>query len=179
MALRTADTRTSAAIAAAGGSLLLLAGVLAGCMQQHTAPVATGPTLVPGYGLFFNDDGDSASLAWGRANSDDVQLMFQCRKGSRSVEITNVAHEADKDRQAMMVLTSGQMQSPLPASAQANEEGEGVLATAHAPTSLPALDLFRRTGVISVKYAGRQHGLSASAREKPAVARFFGACERK
>ena len=179
MALHAAaDRRTSAAVVAAGAALSALAAVLAGCMERP-APVAAGPTLEPGYGLYFSLDGDRAKLAYGQANSDDIALMLECERGSRTVEITDVAPAKSRESQPMLILASGKMISPLPARTQANEEGEGVLAMAQAPTSLPALDGFRRTGSISVRYAGRQHGLSATARERAQVARFFTVCERK
>jgi hypothetical protein len=41
------------------------------------------------------------------------------------------------------------------------------------------LDGFRRTGAVAVKLGSREYALNASAGEKPQIARFFSACERK
>jgi Flp pilus assembly protein TadD len=174
---------TQAAVAAVGACLVALAGGLAGCVQQRPAPQAQAPlpqTLETAGGFFFSRDREEgAKLVYGREGSDDVWLMLLCRPGARDVEITDAHHPEAKAGQ-MLVLGSGKMQSPLQIRVEANlAANDGALAIARAPTSLPALDGFRHSGLISVKLGARQYLLSANAREKPAVARFFSACERK
>lgn len=184
MALRAASRKTvETSIVTIGAALAGLAGVLAGCMQQRPVPPAQTPLPAPlasGGGFFFSHDKDEgAKLVYGRAGSDDVWLMLLCRPGTHDIEITDARHASVK-RGQMLVLESGQVQSPLPVKVEQNGVvADGALAIAHAPTSLPALDAFRHTGAISVKLGAEQYRLAASAREKLQVSRFFTACERR
>jgi hypothetical protein len=174
MAPRTADDGTGSAILAAGA----LFAVLAGCVAQSGAAAPGGPARLPDEGFFFDQDGDEAKLAYGRANSDDVRLMLRCEAGKRRIEITDAVDDAAKtgDR---LVLASGKARSALPASVEPNAETGGKLAIAHADPALPALDGFRRSGAITVRLGPREYALSATARERPAIARFFSVCERR
>ena len=177
MAVRTADDRTRRAILAAGA--LVVAGVvLAGCAEQRPPTPSGQAARPPNAGFFFNQDGDEARLAYGRANSDDVRLMLRCQAGQRQVEITDAAH-GDARQGDSLVLIGGQARSALPAKVETNDESGGKLATAHADSALPALDGFRRTGAIAVKLGAREYTLSATAGERADIARFFSACERK
>ena len=175
MALRAADDRTRSAILAAGA---VLVAVLAGCVEQGGPPPQGKAARLPNEGFFFDQDGGEAKLAYGRANSDDVRLMLSCEAGKRQVEITDAAHGEARTGD-MLVLTSGTARSALPASVETNEESGGKLAVAHADVDLPALDGFRRSGAIAVKLGAREYALSTTAAERPQIARFFSACERK
>jgi hypothetical protein len=183
MALHTAaTTRTQGAIglgAAVGVSLVALAAILTGCTQQRTpAPPGVAAAVGPKAGFFFNRTDDVVTLAYGLPNSDAVTLMLHCEAGKRAIEITDAGHRDAKPGQ-MLTLSSGNVQSALPVKLASDEESGGALAVAHASPDLPALDGFRRTGLISVKMGERQYALTASSGEKTSVARFFSACERK
>jgi hypothetical protein len=179
MALHTADEKARAAVLAAGAVLVAGTAALCGCMEQKPPPPPGQPAQAsPGEGFFLNREDDRVSLAYGRANSDDVRLMLECRPGGKEIEITDAGHR-DARKGEMLVLTSGKMQSALPATVAADAEGGGNLAVAHADPALPALDGFRRTGALSVKLGAREYALNASGTEKALIARFFSACERK
>lgn len=182
MAFQTADRWTRTALAAAGALAVAAAAVLAGCVQQRE-PLAPGPSArtEPGFGFFLTSSVDEgAKLTYGRANSDDVWLMLECQPGSRKVDIYDARHPNTR-KGDMLTLSSGKMQSALPATVEPNQaSSDGAMAVVHASPDLPALDGFRRTGVVAVKVAGaREYTLTATEAEKAQVARFFRACERK
>lgn len=185
MALQTAaDDRTSAALLGAGALLMAVAAVLAGCVQQREPPAAgrtaqaePGP-IQSGMGFFLSSDtGEGAKLTYGRANSDDVWLMLQCQPGARKIDIVDARHPQAK-KGDLLVLTSGKLQSALPAELQPDEANGGALAVAQASPGLPALDGFRRTGDLAVKLGAREYALTATAGEKGQIARFFSLCEK-
>jgi hypothetical protein len=188
MALQTAaTTATRDAVArraiglgaAVGASLVAGAAILSGCMQQRApAPPGVAATVGPKAGFFFNRTDDVVTLAYGLPNSDAVTLMLHCEAGKRAIEITDAGHRDAKAGQ-MLTLASGHVQSALPVKLASDEESGGALAVAHASPDLPALDGFRRTGLISVKMGEHQYVLIASGDEKSGIARFFAACERK
>jgi hypothetical protein len=157
---------------------VLFAVVLAGCAaQQAPAPPGRAARL-PDEGFFFEQDGAGAKLAYGRANSDDVRLMLSCKAGQRQVEITDTGHvEANKGDP--LLLASGDVRSALSARLETDEESGGKLAIAQADAALPALDGFRRSGMITVKLGSRGYALSATASEKAEIARFFSVCTRR
>jgi hypothetical protein len=187
MALQSAETKGRGAPALAAASLLGLAALLAGCNMTQPQPQSIAPQLPPppphlessGRAFYFNQDGDSASLAYGRANSDDVDLMLQCEKGSRDIQIIDVAHVPPQTRGALVLtLISGEASSDLKAEVAPDETGQ-TLATTHAASDLAAFKGFRKNGVIAVRLGGRLSALTATPGELIGVARFFAVCERK
>ena len=145
----------------------------AGCgHEQRTAQVET--TIAPGFGFYYLDEGPSAKLAYGEANSDNVGLMLQCARGSRMVEVSDVVRSAPA---RTLTLVSAGQRSDLDAQVQ---PGEGQpLVVAHAPSAAPVLSAFRRSGRMEVSYAGLRYSVAAKPQEQPSVERFFSACERR
>jgi hypothetical protein len=180
MAMHAADDRTRTALAAAGALLLAGAMILAGCVQQRgPAPPGQTAQVQPGMGFGLSSTPDEGlKLVYGRAGTDDVWLMLECRPGSRKIDVVDVEHPKARKGQ-MLTLTSGRVQSALSPTLQTDEEGEGVDVIAHATPDLPALDGFRRTGQIAVKVGSREYALSASEAEKPRIAKFFNGCEKR
>ena len=86
MAVKKSIQTAVAACAFAGLALL------AACQQDG---MSAGLSPTQGYSLHFVDEGDRAKLAYGQANSDNVGLMLECAKGSRNVEISDVARGND------------------------------------------------------------------------------------
>lgn len=145
-------------------------GVLAACGydDQRAALKAA-----PGYGLYYNDAGPTASLAYGQANSDNVALMLECAKGSGRVQVSDVARSGPAPR--FELLSDGD-RTQLPTRIEASE-GPAVL-VADAAISVPALDGFRRTGRIDVAYGDVRYGVSADRNEQGRVKQFFAVCQR-
>jgi hypothetical protein len=152
-------------------TVLAGAALLVGCTQDgRQEPIAT--SLAPGFGLYYLDEGASAKLAYGQANSDNVGLMLQCAKGSRLVEVSDTVRSAPAPT---LVLASDGRTSALKAEVQSGEGSPMVLA--RAPAASPALAGFRRSGRIEVSYAGLRYGVAAKPQERADVERFFAACE--
>lgn len=186
MALQTADDRTSAALLAGGALLAAVATVLAGCVaRREPAPpgsaAESGPgPIASGMGFFLDRNEDEGwKLAYGQANTDNVQLMLACKPGSRRIELFDAGHAPTRNG-AVLVLTSGKVQSALTVTVEPDEaSADGAVAIAHTTPDLPALDGFRRTGAIAVKLGPREYSLTATPAEKSQIARFFSGCERK
>jgi hypothetical protein len=135
--------------------------VLAGCSHETPGP-ALAAANTPSQSLLFTDDGANAKLATASGSS----LMLECAHGSHAVHIT---HASDRGPAPTLTLISGGATSPLKASQQ-NFMGQ-TLVLAHAKTDIPALAAFRRSGVLTVNYAGA--GVTAAAEPNA----FFAACE--
>ncbi len=127
-----------------------------------------------GLGLFFNDQGADVALAYGRAGSDDVGLMLQCRKGAGTVTVSDVLRQAPAPQ---LVLSSGGGRSVLSATVQPGQSAEPRIVEADAAVDAPALQGLRRSGRIEVAYGEVRYSVRASAEEKAGVDRFFSACQ--
>jgi len=177
----TADDMTKAARLTAGVFVVACASAMAGCMQQRApAPPGQAAQTQPGMGFFLTSNKDEGwKLVYGRGGTDDVWLMLECKPGSRKVEVFDTRHSG-AHKGEMLMLRSGQVQSVLATSVEPDEaSGGGVMVLAHATPELPALEGFRHSGSITVKLGAREYALSASAAEKPQIAKFFSGCERK
>lgn len=180
MTLGVADDRTNAALAGAGAVLLAGAAILAGCMPQQAF---AQPGARPSDGnkasfSYVNEDGEGPKLVYGVIGSDEVDLMLECRLAPGQIEIID-ARNHDAKVVDWITLMSDNAQSALPARLELDEEHGGNLVVAHADARLPALRAFRRSGVISIKLGAHQYLLTASAREKGDITRFFTACEQR
>jgi len=166
-----------AAIGACATAAVVLG--LASCMQGGgrqvaDVPIPTAAGTRPGAGLFFMDEGGSAKLAYGLANSDDVDLMLECAKGTGRVQVSQAVTATSAPK---LTLFSAGQREDLQAQAQSGE-GVSILVADTAIDAAP-LRSFRRSGQLRVDTAGRTVGVIASANERVGVERFFAACERR
>jgi len=146
---------------------------LTACMQTGRQ-AAVVPVATPyAYGLFYMDEGPSVKLAYGAANSDDVSLMMECAKGSRRVDVSDVARDGAAPT---LTLVSGGRTVQLKTSPNRGD-GETLL-VAHASTDVAPLAAFRRSGRIDVAYPGEKYVIVAGPSERLGVERFFAACDR-
>ncbi len=151
-------------------ALSALAGVAALAACTH------GPARLsfsPDYGLFYNDQGETAALAYGLPNSDDVALMLQCAKGSARVELTDTARDAAV---TAIVLTADGRRTSVPVRAETSEAGESKLLTGQLPLAAPALQGFRRSGVIEVSSGRSRYAITVGQAQRPGIERFFKVC---
>ena len=116
-------------------------------------------------------------LVYGRADTDDVWLMLECRPGARQVDIYDV-RAPNARRGDRLTLTADRARSTLPTELEPDEENGGKLVVAHAAAGVAALAGFRRTGDISIKLGSQAYRLTATPTERTAIARFFDGCER-
>jgi hypothetical protein len=155
---------------------LVWATLLAGAALAACGPVAHNVRATledqPGFGFFFVDEGGSAKLAYGQADSDNVGLMLECAKGSGLVEVSDLVRSAPA---AVLTLASGGGSNALRAEVQAGE-GSPMVVTRVA-SSAPAMAGFRKSGRLEVAYAGLSYGLAARPFEQISVQRFFNACD--
>lgn len=153
---------------------ILAAGAVAlGCSHDMGTTASAG--LAPaGYGFHYLDEGASAKLAYGQANSDNVGLMLQCAKGSNLVEVSDLVRSSPA---STLTLQSDGGRSDVKVDVF---PGPGAaMAMGQAPSHSPALAGFRRSGAMEVSYAGLKYGMAVKASERPAVERFFSACETR
>lgn len=154
---------------------LVLAGVLAAGLvacSHEGERLSFGPE----YGLYYNDQGQTAALAYGLPSSDEVQLFLQCAKGSGRVQVSDV----DRGRPATSLqLVSDKRRTVIPVKPDLGEGLEEGTLIGEASLSAPALAGFRRTGAIEVALGGRRYAVTATAEEREGVERFFKACEAR
>ena len=142
----------------------LAALALAGCGHDDKR-AAMKLTEAPQFGLYFNDNGETASLAYGEANSDNVALMLECGKGSGRVQVSDIARG---EAPAALVLASGRKTSALRARLEASDGGPAIL-TADAPLAGDALQGFRKTGRLVVSQG--EDALRRRRRARPSAPR--------
>jgi len=162
-----AQRRVLLAVLAAGGVAMTACG--------HDGRQAELARPGANVGLFYNDQGRSASLAYGVANSDDVALMLECVKGSGQVKVSDVVR---KTPAKTLVLASAGARTELAARIEAGESEAPRILAAAAPADAAALKGFRKSGRIEVAFGDVRYGVRATAEEQTGVERFFSACER-
>jgi hypothetical protein len=146
---------------------------LAACMQiNRQAAVVPVPTPYA-YGLFYMDEGRSVKLAYGAANSDDVSLIMECAKGSRRVDVSDVARDGADSK---LTLRSGGRSVQLKTSPSGG--GDEAELVAHASANAAPLAAFRQSGRIEVAYPGAKYVIAADPDERAGVERFFSACDQ-
>lgn len=153
---------------AAAGAMAVVA-LLSGCQQGGMSSPLMSTT---NYGLHLIDEGDSAKLAYGEANSDNVGLMLECAKGSRTIEVSDVA----RGDGAKLNLKSGAARAEFKGKVVAGPGAAVVAATGAADA--PVMRAFRDSGKMEVETAGRRYDVNATPGEQAEVKRFFAMCER-
>ena len=144
----------------------LAAAALAGC--THETPQLS---MNPGYRLGYDDKGASVALVYGLPNSDDLALMLECPKGSGRVELT----DAVRDKQAKTVtLTADGRGTTVPVKIETGVDDYVV--TGRLGLSAPALQGFRRSGVMQVANGRARYVIKVDAKGRAGVERFFEVC---
>lgn len=157
---------------AAVGLAAVTGVAISACMQGGAQQAAFETRAAPTYGLFYMDEGASAKLAYGQANSDNVVLMLQCQKGSGVVDVTNAASASPS---ATLTLASNGAQTTLAAQTQSFEGAP--LMVARTRLTDASLQAFRRSGRLDVSYPGSRYNVVATADERARVEQFFTACD--
>lgn len=161
--------------------LLALGGLALGaaaCAGPSTplappAPTASGaPQPVEGHDWFLHEDDGTARLVYGLAESDDLRLALDCRRGSGQLELS-APGEADDRR---IALESGGETEIFPARAEPSELHDGVFLTARAPADAPVFQRFRRLGWLAVWQGGERQAYAPHPGSAEGVERFFAYC---
>ena len=150
---------------------LAAATALAGCTHDETQTTDLDFANGQPMGFHYLDEGATAKLAYGEANSDNVGLMMECAKGSRTVQVTDLVRAAAA---ATLTLASNGARTNLPATVD-SAMGPAVV-TASLRSDAPALAGFRSSGAMQVSYGGVRYAMQAAPAERDRVERFFTAC---
>jgi len=150
----------------------LAALALAGCGHDDKR-AAMQLAEAPAFGLFFNDNGETVSLAYGEANSDNVSLMMECDKGSGRVQVSDLA----RGEAPVLVLASGRSTSKLGGRLE-TVEGPAIV-IADAALEAEALQGFRKSGRLNVSQGESRYGVAASGHEREEIGLFFTACAQR
>ena len=129
------------------------------------------PSLNPQYRLAYDDKGETVALAYGLPNSDDVALMLECAKGSGRVELSDTVRDT---RATAVVLTAGGKKTSVLVRPQEGEEDQ--ILTGELPLSAPALQAFRKAGVLQVSSGQARYTITVGPGARAGVERFFKAC---
>jgi hypothetical protein len=151
------------------------AAACAGPTALTAPPVATAsgaPEPVEGYDWFLHRDGDTARLVYGLAESDDLRLGLDCRRGAGRLDVSAPGDDGD----AWIVLESGGEMDRLRARAEPSELHDGVFLTAAATTQAPVFQRFRRLGWLAVWSGETRQAYAPHPGSLGEVERFFAFC---
>ena len=163
-------------------ALLILSSLAMGAAACATveppaeAPPPTpgaAPLPVDGYDWFYNTDDDTARLAYGLAESDDLKLGFDCRRGAGRLEMVAIA---DKGAKAAISVESGGETARFPAEAEPSQLHDGVFLSAGATTAEPVFQRFRRVGWIAQWRDGAREAYAPQPGSTANIERFFAFC---
>jgi hypothetical protein len=142
-----------------------LAGLaLSGCASAPTAQLSDFAWS------YAENPGEGAKLAYGRPQSDEVLLMMTCAPGSQ------VLLSAAAVNNARVMLTSGDATTSLDGVVAESFDGQGYIEVATSSRG-PALREFRRSGDLTMTSGSRRFPMAALDADRPAVRRFFNACD--
>jgi hypothetical protein len=142
-----------------------LAGLtLSGCASS---PVSAPTDFAWSYA---DNPGEGAKLAYGRPQSDEVLLMMTCAPGAQVI-LSAAAMGGSR-----VMLASGNQKTSLDGVVTEGFDGQGFV-EAETSSRGPAMRGFRRSGDLTLTSGARSFELAAKDSERPAVRRFFDACE--
>lgn len=162
-------------------ALAAAALTLGACASTDTAPAALSAMDAPDSAprpiadhdwAFYVEDG-LASLAYGRAESDDVWLSLACDRGSGRLELFR---PADADGQPIIYLESGGETERFTGRIEPSELFEHGEVLAEAPTTPPVFQRFRRLGWLGLHDAEGRALMVAHPASTDGIERFFAFC---
>lgn len=172
-------------------AIALAAGAVAGCAHNAKPPAAkllrpaavspsaamAAPAPVSGLDWYMTNEGGTAKLAFGAANSDDVRLMMTCAKDSGKLNVSRTVTAPEAGTPPILALTSGTARGRwLATSAPAATQADHTEITVALTTTEPAIDAFQRNGwIVATNADGKTEGMAPHPGEN-AVRRFFDFC---
>ena len=140
-----------------------------------TPPPAAGPAPLPveGYDWFYSTDEDTARLAYGLAESDDLKLGFDCRRGAGRLEMVAIAAKGAKPE---IHVESGGETERFPASSEPSQLHDGVFLSAEASTAEPVFQRFRGVGWLAQWRDGAREAYAPQPGSAANIERFFAFC---
>lgn len=154
--------------------LALGAGACATVEPPVQPPVSSGaPLPVEGHDWMFSADDETARLAYGVPESDDLKLGFDCRRTSGRLEIVTLAEEGAK---AEILVESGGETERYAARSEPSQLDDGVILTADASTAEPVFQRFRRVGWMALWRGDERETYAPHPPSLPHIERFFAFC---
>lgn len=161
-------------IAAAGLSLALAACNTTGQPGMGLSAGSSGsPAPVEGYDWFLHQDGDTAKLAYGVDETDNMPIGLDCEKNSGRLGLSAVAGD---DAAPEIHLESGGETERYAAEAEPSEIHDGVFLTAEAKAGDPVFQRFRRVGWLAVWEDDERHAYAPHPGSGERIERFFAFC---
>ena len=147
----------------------VIAATIAGFVMSGCA---SAPAVAPGdFAWSYADSpGEGAKLAYGRPQSDEVLVMMTCAPNSQ-VMLSAAAMGGSR-----LILISGGAKTTLNGAVADGFDGQGYLEVS-TPAKGAALAAFRKSGDLTLNSGGRSVDVKALDADRPAVSRFFQACE--
>ncbi len=154
---------------------------LGACASIDATPTALSPGETPDsapqpiadHDWSFYIEDDQASLAYGRAESDDVWLALACDKGSGRLDLFR---PADADGQPVIYLESGGETERFTGRIEPSELFEHGEVLAEATTTPPVFQRFRRLGWLGLHDAEGRALMVAHPASTDGIERFFAHC---
>jgi len=161
-------------------ALLVLSGLALGaaaCATVEPPPevAAAGPAPLPveGHDWLLTIDDGTAHLAYGVPESDDLQLGFNCRRGSGRVGLVTIAADGDAP---VIMLESGGDTGRFAADAEPSALHDALILTAETAATEPVLLRFRRVGWMAQWRGGERETYAPHPESLPRVESFFAFC---
>ena len=158
-------------------ALAALTLTLAGCAAsgpRDAAPLSgvAKPAPIVGLDWMLTTETDSAWLAYGTPESDDLQLGLRCHRGDDEIEVTHVAERGARGR--ISVFTDRE-HVVWPAQVEDEPMSGGKLLTARVRKNDPGIQGLRRNGWLAVEMHGETVGMAPQP-GATAVPEFFNWC---
>ena len=162
-------------------ALLLLSGLAlttAACNTTDTGgpmaePLASAPQPVEGYDWFYHTDGEDARLAYGLAESDDLRLGMDCRRGAGRLELS--APSQDEGTKEIHIESGGDTER-FPAQSEPSQLHDGVFLTATARGNEPVFQRFRQVGWLAQWHGNEREAYAPHPQSRDNIERFFAFC---
>ncbi len=157
--------------------VLALAGLTSACASPRlpnaaAASASVAPVPIAGYDWHLTPSEGSVYLAYGRAESDDLSLGLQCETGSGRVELTAPSPAGTRE----IHLESGGETERFSGQSEPSGLHEGDFLTAHAITSDPVMQRFRRLAWMARWVGGQREVYASHPGSAAQVERFFSRC---
>ena len=131
------------------------------------------PAPVAGYDWFYHLDSGEARLVYGLAESDDLRLGLDCRRGSGRLLLSAIG---GPDAKPEIHVEAGGETERFPARSEPSELHDGVLLTAEAAADAPVFQRFRRVGWMALWQDGERQTFAPHPGSRPNIEQFFTVC---
>lgn len=165
--------RSLISVAALG---LVLGGCATGGSPTPLPPpeaLIVAPEPIPGRDWHLTQHHGQSSLAFGAAESDDLDLGLTCEDGSGRVSVFRNAAPGEPNE---IRLEAGSESADLAAEGEPSPLTDGLALSAETDAGAPVLRRFGDLGWLTLRVAGERYGLAAHPGSESRITRFLSAC---